>query len=98
MAFGAMIALTRRATEGGSWHVRVLAGADRALVPQPRPHRGGLGCPDPRFDDVRDRLEESDSGFGRLTTVRHAAVMSETPPRWARPSVPLGTHAPAWPA
>ena len=53
-------------------------------------------CPDPGFDDVRDRLEESDSGFGRLTTVRHAAVMSETPPHWARPSVPLGTHPPAW--
>ena len=37
-------------------------------------------------------------GFGRLTAVRHAAVMSETPPRWARPSAPLGTHAPAWPS
>ena len=34
----------------------------------------GLGAPDPGFDDVRDRLEETDSGFGRLTTVRHAAV------------------------
>jgi hypothetical protein len=29
--------------------------------------------------------------------VRHSAVMSETPPHWERPSVPLGTHAPAWP-
>jgi hypothetical protein len=29
--------------------------------------------------------------------VRHAAAMSETPPGWARPSVPLGTHPPAWP-
>ena len=48
-------------------------------------------------DDVRDRLEEKDSGFGRLTTVRHAAVMSETLPHWARPSVPLGTHEARWP-
>ena len=38
-----------------------------------------------------------DSGFGRITAVRHAAIMSETPTRWARPSVPLGTHPPAWP-
>jgi len=57
----------------------------------------GLACPDPGFDDVRDQLEETPSGFGRLTAVRHAARMSETPPHWARPSVPLGTHAPAWP-
>lgn len=98
MAFGAMTALARRITEGGSWHVRVslahtgywLRGLGR--VPN------GLACPDPAFDAVRDRLEESDSGFGRLTTVRHAAVLSETPARWDRPSVPLGSHPPAWPA
>jgi hypothetical protein len=52
----------------------------------------------PGFDDVRDRLEESASGFGRLTSVRHSAVMSETPPRWERPSVPLGTDPAAWSA
>jgi hypothetical protein len=46
---------------------------------------------------VRDRLDDIASGFGKLTVVRHAAAMSETPPAWARPSVPLGTHAPAWP-
>jgi hypothetical protein len=58
----------------------------------------GLACPDPDFAAVRDRLEESDSGFGRLTTVRHAAKLSETPARWTRPSVPLGTHPAAWPS
>jgi len=46
---------------------------------------------------VRDCLQESDSGFGRLTAVRHSGVLTETPTRWARPSVPLGSHAPAWP-
>ena len=30
----------------------------------------GLGVPDPGFDDVRDRLYEVESGFGRLTAVR----------------------------
>jgi CoA transferase family III len=96
MAFGAMTALARRATEGGSWHVRV------SLAQTGHWMRGlgridGLGARDPSFDDVRDRLEENDSGFGRLTTVRHAAVMSETPPHWARPSMPLGTHEARWP-
>jgi hypothetical protein len=96
MAFGAMTALARRATQGGSWHVRVSLAQTGHWI------RGlgridGLGAPDPGFDDVRDRLEETDSGFGRLTTVRHAAAMPDTPPHWARPSVPIGTHEAEWP-
>ena len=57
----------------------------------------GLSCHDPGFDDVRDALIDMSSGFGSLTAVRHAAVMSETAPQWLGPSVPLGTHAPEWP-
>jgi hypothetical protein len=45
---------------------------------------------------VRDRLEEVDSGFGRLTIVRHAAQLSATPPRWELPAMPLGSHPPVW--
>jgi hypothetical protein len=97
MAFGAMAALARRTTEGGSWHVRVsLAQTGHWFRNLGR--IDGLGCPDLRSHDVQDRLEEIESGFGRLITVRHAAVMSETPPRWARPSVPIGTHKPEWPS
>jgi hypothetical protein len=96
MAFGAMTALARRATRGGSWHVRVsLAQTGHWIRSLGR--IGGLGAADPGFDDVPDRLEENDSGFGRLTTVRHAATMPVTPPHWARPSVPLGTHKAQWP-
>jgi crotonobetainyl-CoA:carnitine CoA-transferase CaiB-like acyl-CoA transferase len=97
MAFGAMTALKRRMTEGGSWHVRVsLAQAGHWIRGLGRV-ADGLACPDPDFAAVQDRLEDHDSGFGRLTAVRHAALLSETPARWARPSVPLGTHPPAWP-
>ncbi len=97
LALGAMIALLRRAREGGSWHVRVsLAQTGRWITRLGR--LDGLRCPDPRLGDVRDLLEESDSGFGRLTAVRHAGQLSETPPHWHRPAVPLGTHAPVWPA
>jgi crotonobetainyl-CoA:carnitine CoA-transferase CaiB-like acyl-CoA transferase len=96
MAFGAMTALARRTTEGGSWHVRVSLAQTGHWI------RGlgridGLSARDLGLDDVRDRLEESASGFGKLTAVCHAAVMSETPPHWARPSVPLGTHEARWP-
>jgi hypothetical protein len=92
-----MAALRRRATEGGSWLVRCsLAQTGHWLRQFGR--IDGLSCRDPGFDDVCDRMEDMPSGFGRLTAVRHAAVMTETPPRWLRPSVPLGTHAPEWPA
>ena len=96
LAFAVMAALRRRIEEGGSWHVRL----SLAQTCHWFRHLGrvdGTKCPDPAFDDVRDCLEEAASGFGRLTAVRHAAVMPETPPHWSRPSVPLGTHAPAWP-
>ncbi|MBI4081821.1 MAG: CoA transferase [Candidatus Lambdaproteobacteria bacterium] len=98
MAFGALAALHRRATIGGSWHVRVsLAGTGTWLRTLGRV-ANGLACPDPKFADVQDRLEECESGFGKLTGVREAAELSETPPRWVLPSVPLGTHPPRWPA
>jgi crotonobetainyl-CoA:carnitine CoA-transferase CaiB-like acyl-CoA transferase len=95
LAFAIMAALKRRAEQGGSWHVRVsLAQTGHWLRQLGR--IDGMDCHDPGFDDVRDRLHETPSGFGLLTAVRHAADMSETSPHWARPSVPLGTHAPAW--
>jgi crotonobetainyl-CoA:carnitine CoA-transferase CaiB-like acyl-CoA transferase len=95
LAFVIMAALRRRAEQGGSWQVRVsLAQTGHWLRQLGR--IDGMHCRDPGFDEVRDRLHEMPSGFGRLTAVRHAAEMSETPPHWARVSVPLGTHAPAW--
>ena len=97
MAFGAMTALKRRATEGGSWHVRCsLAQTGHWLRGLGR-IESGLALADPSFEAVREFLEETPSGFGKLTGVRHSAIMSETPARWVRPSSPLGTHAARWP-
>ena len=97
MAFGAMMALARKAREGGSWHVQVsLARTGHWLKSLGRLDRG-LACPDPSFADVGDLLDEMDSPQGRITYVRHAARLSATPAHWSRPPVPLGTHAPVWP-
>jgi crotonobetainyl-CoA:carnitine CoA-transferase CaiB-like acyl-CoA transferase len=96
LAFATMMALARRAERGGSWHVRCsLAQTGRWFRQLGRVN--GMTCPDPEFRDMVDCLEDSPSGFGRLTAVRHAAAMNETSPRWDRPSVPLGTDSPAWP-
>jgi hypothetical protein len=98
MTFGAMTALKRRAIEGGNWHVRCSLAQTGHWVRHLGRIEGGLDCPNPSFDDVRDLTEDSASGFGRLTAVRNSAVMSETPVRWLRPSMPLGSHAPEWPS
>lgn len=96
IAYGAMTALLRQRRDGGSWHVRLSLAQTgrwlRSLGPV-----DGMSAPDPVRNDVLDCLEESESGFGRLSAVRHPATMSETPPHWSRPSVPLGTHQPLWP-
>jgi crotonobetainyl-CoA:carnitine CoA-transferase CaiB-like acyl-CoA transferase len=95
MACGAMMARTRQARDGGSWHVQVsLARTGLWLAQQAR--IDALSAPDPQAADLADLLEATTSGFGRLTAVRHAASLSLTPTRWRRASVPLGTHAPVW--
>ena len=97
MAFGAMMARARQAREGGSWHVRVsLARTGHWLWNLGR-LENGLAAPDVGREAVLPLLEESPSGFGTLSAVRHSAIMSATPASWARPAVPLGTHSPQWP-
>jgi len=100
MALGAMTALKRRAEEGGSWRVRVsLARTGKWIV-----DRGLLdptaiaGVPGelPRDEIARIRVE-TPSVLGRVRHLAPVARMSETPARWARPPVPLGHDAPAWP-
>jgi crotonobetainyl-CoA:carnitine CoA-transferase CaiB-like acyl-CoA transferase len=96
MAFLAMTALRRRASEGGSWLVQASL-AQTGYWVRRLGRIDGAACPDPTFEKIRDRLDEGVSGFGRLTSVRHGAVMTETPPHWTRPSVPLGSDPPQWP-
>jgi hypothetical protein len=97
MALGALAALHRRATIGGSWHVRVSLARTGHWIRGLGRVPDGLACHNPARDEIADLLEESDSGFGGLSAVRHAAQMSATPARWDRPSVPPGTHPPRWP-
>jgi len=97
MSFGAITALARRCTEGGSWHTRVSLAQTGKWLRQLGRIEGGLSSAETSFADVQDLVEERDSGFGRLTAIRHAAQLAETPARWERPSMPLGAHLAKWP-
>jgi CoA-transferase family III len=97
MAFGAMVALLRKAREGGSWHVRVsLAQTGHWLSRLGRLPRG-FECPEPTGDEIKALLDATDTPFGRFAFIRHAARLSDTPAAWTRPPAPIGTHAPVWP-
>ena len=94
-AFGAMMGLARRATDGGSWLVRVsLAGAGRWLDALGR--IDGLAAPDPDLAAVSDRLERRRTAFGEMTSVRCAEELPATPPRFDLPAAPLGRHPCEW--
>ncbi|MBV9566886.1 MAG: CoA transferase [Hyphomicrobiales bacterium] len=96
LAFGALVALARRARQGGSWHVQLSLARTAQWLRSLGRVENGFACPDPTEADVSDLLEETPSGFGQLRAVRHSASLSQTPARWERPSVPLGTHPPVW--
>jgi len=100
MAFGAMAALARRAREGGSWLVRIsLAQTGRFIVGRGEVPESGLASVPKEFsaEEIARWSTTSDTPGGRLRHLAPVVQLSETPARWARPSVPLGYHEPAWP-
>jgi len=94
MAFATAAAKVRQLQEGGSWHVRV-------SLAQTAHWLRGLGrVPSGFAQTAPDRqpfLETYASGFGSLVAIRPTPQLSRTPAEWSRPSIPPGTHAPAWP-
>jgi crotonobetainyl-CoA:carnitine CoA-transferase CaiB-like acyl-CoA transferase len=95
-ALGAMCALARRTTEGGSWHVRVsLARTSMWIMSLPRTASddkpGGFD-----MASIAPWIIEMDTAWGPLTRLGPIARMSETPPRWDLPPAPLGSDPPAW--
>ncbi|WP_376088524.1 CoA transferase [Roseomonas sp. CCTCC AB2023176] len=95
LALGAMAALLRRAEEGGSWHVEVSLARTAHWIRGLGRVEEGFAVPKP---DPAPYLETTDSGFGRLTAVRHAATLDGIPAGWDRHAVPLGTHPARWDA
>jgi crotonobetainyl-CoA:carnitine CoA-transferase CaiB-like acyl-CoA transferase len=100
MAFGAMVALARRAREGGSWLVRIsLAQVGKWIVDLGEVAEAAARDAPAEF--APDELERwsmvSDTPSGQLRHLAPVVQMSETQPYWARPSVPLGYNRPEWP-
>ncbi|PQV44070.1 CoA transferase [Paraburkholderia sp. BL21I4N1] len=95
-AFGAMIALARRATEGGSWHVRLSLAQTGRWLQSFGQIAEGWKAPDVSLGDVRDCLGTVASEFGRVLGVLPAEELDETPAFFALPPARLGAHEATW--
>jgi hypothetical protein len=100
MAYGTMVALSRRVAQGGSWLVRVSLAACGEWI---RSH--GRVAPEDctpcplRVPDalVQPWLSQSASPFGVLTHLGSVTRMSRTPTGWARPVIAPGSSPARWP-
>ena len=98
-AYGVMLALARRAREGGSYHVRVSLCQSGMFI-----HRQGkveygqanMDLAPAELDEIR--IESEPPHIGPLRHLGPVLRLSETPPRWIRPTPKLGGDTPGWPA
>jgi crotonobetainyl-CoA:carnitine CoA-transferase CaiB-like acyl-CoA transferase len=93
-ALGILVALARRAVEGGSYHVRVsLSQTGMWIDSLGRSDALGAGIAP---EELADMQIQSETPFGRVTHLAPVLRLSETQPHWALPTVPLGTHEASW--
>lgn len=97
-AYGAMLALKRRAEEGGSYHVKVSLCKSAMLL-----QREGLrpideAAPGELSDEELEPYAVYDEGtvYGDLRTLGPVIRMSETQPVWHGTTPPLGSSMPEW--
>lgn len=95
-AFGAMVALQRRAKQGGSWLVRVSLAQTARWLRELGERSDGYAEPELEPAEYEPWLEQTDSPFGKVTAVAPAEWLSLTPPQLVLPPVRPGTHAACW--
>lgn len=95
-AYGVMLALARRAREGGSYHVRVsLCQSGMFLYRQ-----GVTSYPHEDMELSAGELDAvqmtSETAHGSLKHLKPILQLSETQPHWSQPSPVLGSSPAAW--
>jgi crotonobetainyl-CoA:carnitine CoA-transferase CaiB-like acyl-CoA transferase len=95
-AYGVLLALARRAREGGSYHVRVsLCRSGMYIYKQ-----GHVRCPEGELGLSQAELDslmiETRGGHGTLKHLAPVLGLSETKPYWDKPSPVLGSSRAEW--
>jgi crotonobetainyl-CoA:carnitine CoA-transferase CaiB-like acyl-CoA transferase len=100
MAYGAIVALLRRAREGGSWRVRAsLARTGRWIIDRGLLKAASVADLPKELPEaeIAGMCLESPSILGRIRHLAPVARLARTPGRWQRPPVPNGHDQPMWP-
>jgi crotonobetainyl-CoA:carnitine CoA-transferase CaiB-like acyl-CoA transferase len=95
-AYGVLLALARRAREGGSYHVRVsLCRSGMYIYKQGHVKHTdpNLGLSDAELNSI---MQETAGGHGTLKHLGPVLKMSETKPYWERTSPVLGANKAEW--
>ena len=92
-----MLALARRAREGGSWKVTASLCQSAMFIQRRGLLQDFAGAPEVLSQgELELRYVASDTCYGALKTLGPALHMSETQPYWARPTPRLGGDTPEW--
>ena len=96
LACGALMARLRQLDEGGTWLVDVSLARTAHWLRDLGRVDNGFAVTEPSDTMLARLCDQVPSGYGMLTCPQHAARLTRTPARWARPSVPFGTDQPRW--
>jgi len=95
-AYGTLLALARRAVEGGSYHVKVSLCQTAMLLER----QGRVAVPNHDLDisphEAAALQMESDTSYGYLRHLAPVIRFSESKPHWSRPTPALGGDKAEW--
>lgn len=97
-SFGTMLALARRAKEGGSYHVHVSLCQSAMLLQREGLIESFQNAPGALSEQTFEEMAVYDDGtvYGDLKSLGPVIQMSETNPRWDKTTPALGSSLPEW--
>ena len=95
-AYGALLALARRAKEGGSYHVRVSLCQTAMMIYRNGKIRNELAPKELSLREIEDLSILSSTHLGEAKHLAPVLYLSETPPFWEMPTPKLGGNKAEW--
>ena len=95
-AYGALLAMVRRAEEGGSYHVRVSLCQTAMMIHRSGKIQNGLVPKELSVEEIEELSIFSKTHLGEVKHLAPVLDLSETPPFWELPTPKLGGNSCTW--